>query len=724
MTTASNSVKFIRFGVFELDLQSGELRKSGLRIKLQEQPFQVLAALLERPGEVVGKEELRKRLWADDTFVDFDHGLGSAINRLREALGDSADNPRFVETLSRRGYRFIAHVDVGSGLAAPVVAPKGHLRSGETAAPQGDLQALPPATWGGNGAPVGADASLGVGARKPARPSPWPLRLAAMLAMLLVGLAVGWFVWHRAWPPSAQAARSRISSLAVLPLENLSRDPEQEYFADGMTDELITNLAKVSALRVISRTSAMQYKDTKKPLPQIARELNVDAVVEGTVLRSGSRVRITAQLVHAAEDRHLWAETYERDLRDALALQGEVARDIANRIQVKLTPQERAGLSSARPVNPEAHEAYLRGVYFWNKRTQQDLEKSIEYFNQATQRDPGYALPYAGLANAYNSLGGYGHSIPREMYPKALAAALKALALDDTLGEAHAALGFYKAQYEWDHPGADREFQRAIELNPGYAFAHVWRADQVLSKLERHTEALAELDRARELDPTSLNVSDQRGWVLYMARRYDEAIGQFRKTLELEPRFAHAHCWLGKAYLQKGMLREGLAELQEAASLPGGDSPLFRPWLGYGYARCGKRAEASNIIETLKAQAYSSWGIAAIYCGLGQEDQALAWLERAYQERDPRLPYANIEPAFDPLRSDAHFKDLMRAQPCAAVNLRQRLPCTLVLHRRSTRNNPQSISLSEMECGRDEGGRDRRYAGRIAYGTSRPEGVS
>ena len=451
----------------------------------------------------------------------------------------------------------------------------------------------------------------------------------------------------------------------MLPLENLSGDKEQEYFADGMTDELITNLGKISALRVISRTSVMQYRGAKKPLPEIARELNVDALVEGTVLRSGERVRITAQLVGVNPEKHLWAEAYERDLRDVLALQDEVARDIANRIQVKLTAQEQAGLSSARAVDPEAHSAYLRGVYFWNKRTQQDLEKSIEYFHQANLRDPRYALPYAGLANAYISLSGYAYFVPREVYQKAYAAVSRALELDETLGEAHAALGMYKAAFEWDLQGADRELQRAIELNPGYAMAHVWRADQVLSKLERHTEALAELDRARELDPTSLMVSDQRGWVLYTARRYDEAIEQFHKTLELEPRFAHAHCWLGKAYLQKGMLREGLAKLEKGASLPGGDAKLFRPWLGYGYARCGKRAEALKIIETLKAQdqnrsATAWWGIAAIYCGLGEKDKALDWLETSYKEREPRFTYTNIEPAFDPLRSDPHFQDLMR----------------------------------------------------------------
>jgi TolB-like protein/DNA-binding winged helix-turn-helix (wHTH) protein/Tfp pilus assembly protein PilF len=705
------SRRLARFGPFEVDLQAGQLRKNGLKVKLYDQPFQILVCLLEHAGEVVTREELQQKLWPADTFTDFDHGLNNAINRLREALCDSADKPRYVETLPRRGYRFIAPVDLGAG-AQPSPGPanvgpspsegvkksagadlkvcegaanscrrtpqgvrqpsevrfsdtfsgRGTGDEGVAASPVPTPAGLPqePALSAAKGVPLQPAPGDAGAVRKLLRPGPWPLRLAATLAMLLVGIAVGWFVWQRAWRPSAQAATSRISSLAVLPLENLSRDPEQEYFADGMTDELITTLAKVSALRVISRTSAMQYKHTKKPLPQIGRELNVDAVLEGTVRRSGTRVRITIKLVQAAEDRHLWAETYERDLRDVLALQEEVAHDMASEIRVKLTPRERAGLSSARPVNPEAHEAYLRGIYLWNKRNEPDLEKSIEYFNQAAQKDPGYALSYAGLANAYNLLGSYA---PREIHPKARAAALKALALDDSLGEAHAALGVYKAAYEWDDLGADREFRRAIELNPGYVWAHVWRGE-TLSGMERHREALAELDRACELDPTSLRVSDQRGWVLYMARRYDEAIEQFRKTLDLEPRYAHARCWLGKAYLQRGMLQEGLAELEKGASLPGGRGPLFRHWLGYGYARCGKRAEALKIIETMTAQGQKSfaspWGVAAIYCGLGQKEQALAWLERAYQDRDDAFPAANIEPAFDPLRSDTHFQDLMR----------------------------------------------------------------
>jgi TolB-like protein/DNA-binding winged helix-turn-helix (wHTH) protein/Flp pilus assembly protein TadD len=608
-------------------------------VRLQEKPFQILRVLLERPGEVVTREELKKRLWHADTFLDFDHSLGTAIGKLRQALGDSAQNPRFVETLGSRGYRFITPV-VGS-VEISKLAIESHITATQVpgveniAALREKTRGWPPKAW-----VAGGTASV--------------LALCAILIALNAG---GWRdqIFGRGRP-------AEISSLAVLPLENLSRDPDQEYFADGMTDELITNLGKVEALRVISRTSVISYKGTRRPLALIARDLNVDGVVEGTVSRSGDRVRITAQLIRVKPEKHLWAETYERDLRDVLALQQDVARDIAREIRIKLTPQEQAHLPSTRPVNPEAQEAYLRGVYFWNKRTEPDLEKSIEYFNLALRKDPSYALSYAGLANSYNMLALYAHAAPRETYPKVRAMALKALELDESLPEAHAVLGYYKEAYEWDEPGAEREFLRAIELNQGYVFAHIWRGE-VLSDLERHREAVAELDRARELDPTSLMVSDQRGWVLYMARRYDDAIEQIRKTIELEPRFAHAHCWLGRVYLQKGMLREGLAEIQEAGSLPGGDSQPYTAWLGYAYALSGRRAEAFKIVERMKAQEQKSYaspcGIAAIYCGLGQRDQALVWLEKANQERDPGLIDIRIEPAFDPLRSDAHFQDLV-----------------------------------------------------------------
>ena len=484
---------------------------------------------------------------------------------------------------------------------------------------------------------------------------------AALAALILIAIAV---------IPSPLRDRLRgtsrslpIRALAVLPLQDLSGVKGQEYFADGMTDELITEIAHIGSLRVISHTSAMRYRGVHTPLAQIARELNVDAVLRGTVLRSGERVRIAVELVWVNPEKHLWAETYTRDLRDVLALQEEVVRDITTEIRIKLTRQEQASLSTARPMDPEAHEAYLRGVYFWNKRTEPELEKSIAYFNQAVQKDPSYALACAGLANAYSSLAIYGHQAPRTIYSKALASARRALALDPALAEAHAALGFYKSNFEWDQPGAEREFRRAVELSPGYALAHVWRGE-TLTLMHQHSEALAELDRASGLDPTSLMVSDQRGWVLYMARRYDDAIRQLHKTIELESRFAHTHCWLGKAFLQKGMLREGLAELEHAASLPGGNSLLFTPWIGYAYALSGRRREASEIVGMMKAKERkglaSPYAIAVIYCGLGQKDQALAWLEKAYQARDSLFSDVHIEPALDFLRSDAHFQHLLR----------------------------------------------------------------
>jgi TolB-like protein/DNA-binding winged helix-turn-helix (wHTH) protein/Tfp pilus assembly protein PilF len=639
----------IRFGLFEADVSAGELRKRGRKIPVQDQPFRVLTLLLLHPGELVSREEFQRAMWPGDTFVEFDEGLNKAIQKLRRALDDSSDNPRFIETLPRKGYRFIAPVD---RLAGEVSGANGHPT-------QVDRNLIAPVASSGG--------TLTLPIEKPAvntaRRKMW-LIVAAATASMLAAAAIApragaWRNWVLGRPPV-------INSLAVLPLEDLARDPDQEYFADGMTDELITDLVKIGTLRVISRTSIMRYKGLRKPLAEIARELRVDAVVEGTVRRAGGRVRITAQLIQVNPEKHIWAETYERDLRDVLALQEGVARDIAGKISIKLTPQEQAGLSSARLIDPQAHEAYLKGIYFSNKRTAPAMEKSVGYFNQAIQIDPHYALAYAGLANAYNLMGSYAPISTLVLYPKARAAALQALALDGTLAEAHAALGLYRLRYEWDHPAADRELRRAIELSPGNVMAHVWRGE-VLSVSSRHAEALAELDRALELDPTSSLVSDQRGFVLYMARRYDDAVEQIRKSIELDPRFAHSHAWLGKAYLQKGMLREGLAELQEAASLPAGDSPLYAPWIAYAYALSGKRAEAYRLIDIMKANLKTSlakpFGIAVVYCGLKQKDQALAWLEKAYQERNTGIFTCTVEPAFDWLRSDPHFQDLLRRRP-------------------------------------------------------------
>ncbi len=461
-----------------------------------------------------------------------------------------------------------------------------------------------------------------------------------------------------------RATPGNIQALAVLPLEDLSGDSAHGYFADGMTEALITDLAKIKALRVISRTSAMQYKGVHRPLPQIARELNVDAVVEGSVLRSGNRVRITAQLIHAATDQHLWAESYERDFRDVLALQSEVARAIASEIRVKLTPQDKARLRRVGSVDPEAYQLYLKGRFYWNKRTAAGLKKGIEYFHQAIDLDPNYALAYAGIADCYSLLGWdlFGAFPPRDALSIAKAAAIKAVELDDSLAEAHNSLAWTKLAFDWDWSGAESEFTRAIELNPGYAVAHHWYAECLVG-MGRYDKALAEIRRAQELDPLSQIISSVVGWILYFERRYDLAITQFRKALELDPNFWVAYWTLGRTYEDKGMFAEAEAEIQKAIELSA-RTPFSLAALGHVYAVSGRRAEAQQALRELKdlsKQRYvPPFSVATIHAGLDEKDQAFQWLERACEERSGWLIWVKADPTCDPLRFDARFQDLLR----------------------------------------------------------------
>jgi TolB-like protein/Tfp pilus assembly protein PilF len=552
----------VRFGAFELDFRASELRKQGTKVKLQEQPFQILQVLLQRPGETVTREELQQKIWPSDTFVDFDHGLYNAIKRLREALGDSAETPRFVETLSRRGYRFIGKIECD--------AP-------------------------------------------------------------------------------------RVRSLAVLPLENLSRDPEQEYFAEGLTEALITTLAKIGELRVVSRTSIMQYKRVHKPLREIARELEVDAIVEGTVLRAGDRVRITAQLIDAAKETHLWAESYERDLRDVLALQSEAAQAIAREIQVKLTPQEQAHMARVRRVDPEAYEAYLKGRYHWNRRP--GIRKSIEYFEQAIAKDPTYAAAYAGLADCLSALTAWGH-VPGCVKAKELAE--RALELDHSSGEAHTSLAF-AAMYDYDFLTAQREFERSIELNPRYGTAH-HLFGFYLGLMGRYEEAYTELQRAIRLDPLSSLANALLGYIYLYARRYDQAIEQFVKTLELDPDSAFAQCGLGWAYRCKSLHEPAMAALRKSVELWHGPSPLS--WLGEAYAAGGRRDEAHQVLEQLhelsKQRYVTPYGVGRVYAALGEKEEALHWLETAYCKRAEWMVLLKVDPCLDDLRPDPRFQDLLR----------------------------------------------------------------
>src|ERR1700756_1281416 len=627
----------VRFGIFEVDFAAGELRKHGIRIKLRgEQTFQVLSILLEHAGGVVTREELRGQLWAADTFVDFEHSLATAISKIRDALGDSADSPRYVETLPRRGYRFIADV---------AVVDQAPLDRRETVV--GGV----PGTQGHNRADL---------VREPAASKRWAWSLAWTIsgfAVALILLILAAQIFRLSSRPPAN-----IRSLAVLPLESLSGDASQDYFADGMTDELITDLGQISVLRVISRTSIMSYKRTRKPLPQIARELNVDAVVEGTVLRSGEQVRITAQLIQASADKHLWADSYEGDVRDTLALQKKVARDIAEQIRINLTSQEQAALTSVKVVNPEAYEDYLKGRYFWNKRTADGLKKAIDYFDQAIEKDPNYAQAYSGLADSYALLGDweYGVLAPKEAFPRAQAAATKALELDNLLGEAHTSLAFSLDLFDWDWQSADREFRRAIELNPSYATAHHWYAWH-LSEMGRNSEALAEMRKAENLDPLSLIISADVAEILLVAHSYDEAIQQSRKTIDMDPNFAVAHYELGQVFVQKHMYNEAIAELHKAIELSGGSTTCTSN-LAFAYAVAGRRNEAVKIMKDLTNPSNHVFSnapeIALIYVGLDEKDQAMTWLEKAYAEHFN--PSVLLRPAFDPLRSDPRFKDLVR----------------------------------------------------------------
>ncbi len=461
---------------------------------------------------------------------------------------------------------------------------------------------------------------------------------------------------------STNSASPVIRSLAVLPLESLSSDASQDYFADGMTDELISDLGQISALRVISRTSVMAYKHARKPLPQIARELNVDAVVEGTVLRSGDQVRITAQLIEASSDKHLWSQSYQGELRDTLALQGKVARAIADQIRINLNSQEQAALKNVRVVNPEAYESYLKGRYFWNKRTADGLKVALAYFNQAIDEDAKYAQSYSGLADTYALLGDwqYAAMTPKEALPKAKAAAIKALELDSALGEAHNSLAFCLDGFDWDFDSAGKEFRRAIELNPGYATAHHWYAWH-LSLLGRYDEAIVEMRKAENLDPLSLIINADLAELLVLAHSYDESIRQSRKTIEMDPTFALAHNQLGQAYLQKQMHDEAIAELQKAVQLSAG-SPTCIANLARVYAASGKRSEAAKLLSDLKKRSNPGYShaseIAVIYAALGDKNQAMTWLEKGYEERFN--PGVLLRPGFDPLRSDPRFQDLVR----------------------------------------------------------------
>jgi TolB-like protein/DNA-binding winged helix-turn-helix (wHTH) protein len=617
--------KAIRFGVFEIDPQAGELRKSGVRLKLQDQPFQLLMTLLDKPGTLVTREELRKKLWDTDTFVDFEHSLGTAINKIREALGDSADNPRFIETLPRRGYRFLASVE-----------------------------------------PVERHGAVPVIASSPARTRiPWAATCGLVLA-LTAALLIGLNVDKLRMRIFAKSRSPEIRSIAVLPLQNLSNDPNQEYFSDGITDALTTELAQIGALRVISRTSAEHFKGTRETLPEIGRKLNVEAIVEGSVTRSENRVRITAQLIEAQNDRHLWAKSYERDLRDVLTLQDKVARDIAEEIRVKLTPEERTRLTDARPVNPEAHEAYLRGRFLWNQRTESQLHKAKGYFEQAIAKDPGYAAAYSGLADTYFYLSyGWGHIPPKEGMPLSRAAALKSIELNGSAAEGHASLGTVKFLYDWDFSGAEQELRRAIALNPNYEMGH--HAYSVLLGAERrHEESVAEARKAVEVDPLSVPAHNIFSSMLAAANRWDEAFLEDQRALELDPNPTHLgmfHDRMAYYYQRKGMTNEAIEEEVKARTAKGATPEQIQEIRNI-YAQSGRKGVLKREIDAaLKRWEKGHWHndayvIASLNAELGDMDNSFKWIEKCIELRSTVLIWIYVgDTAW---RKDPRFTEVQR----------------------------------------------------------------
>ncbi|MGB8583602.1 MAG: winged helix-turn-helix domain-containing protein [Candidatus Sulfotelmatobacter sp.] len=629
-----------RFGPFELRTGARQLSKGGTKVKLSGQPYLILEVLLSRAGEIVTREELRQKLWPADTFVDFEHGLNTSVKKLRQALCDSAEAPRYIETAPRLGYRFIATVE-----ALPEKKP------------QSLVEAEPAASL----------SPLVVSDTPPrARISP---RVFAFAFVVVVLLGVLWYMQStgriKSWRNSSNAGlaanpRKVISSIAVLPLDNLSNDSSQDYFTEGMTDELINDLAQLGGLRVTSRTSVMRYKGGTKTVPQIGQELGVDALIEGTVERVGNRVRIRVQLIDAATDRHLWARSYDHELKDVLLLQSTAAHDIATEIegQVVVSPNQLHALNE-RAVQTDAYEAYLKGRFFWNKRSLASLQQAVKYFQQAIALDPTYARAYAGLAESY-AIMGYMVSPSDEQAQKGRAAARRAIELDDQLPEAHTALGFIAENHDWDWRTAEQEYRRAIQLNPNYATGHQLYAE-CLALQGRFDEAFPEIERARQLDPLSLIIATDNGAILFFAHQYDRAIEQFRAVLEMDPNFPRAHMLIN-VYVQKGLFADALADAE------GWRRGQGRNWswgaLAYIYGRSGQRAEAKFALEQLerisRSEVVDPLSFAIAYIGMGDKEKAIAWLQKAYEWHSSSLTALKVDPTYDPLRNDPRFQALVR----------------------------------------------------------------
>jgi TolB-like protein/DNA-binding winged helix-turn-helix (wHTH) protein/Tfp pilus assembly protein PilF len=599
-----------RFGDFILEPNEHILRRANQQIHLRPKAFEILLYLVKRHGHLVRKKELLEGVWPD--VIVTENTLSHGIDEVRQALQDNAQEPLFIRTVPRLGFKFIAKVEESFPSSDKV---------------RSDEKKLPLSSY------------------------PRSKRITVVITTIfLLGLVTLVVL------KLSEGRDNDINSIAVLPFINLNVDPEQDYFVDGMTEELTTNLARIKRLRVISRTSAMTYKNAKKSLPEIARELNVDAVIEGSVLKDSNRVRITVQLVNARRDQHLWVESYERNLDDILTLQTELAQAIAKEIRLELIPEQK----KVSPVNPEAYIAYLRGRYFWNMRTPEGFEKAKQQFLTAISYDTNYAPAYAGLADTYSSLASYGLLQTNEASVKAKEYVTRALELDESLAEAHVSLSFNLSN-AWDYSGARKELEHAIELNPNYATAHHWYAFNLINSGQIE-EGIAEMKKAQQLSPLSLRIQVDLGRAFYFARKYNQAIEQYMQALEIDRNFAPAHSLLGLVYLEKGLYKKAIAKLQEGMKISKNQLSI---WLGYAYAVAGQTDKAFDMLQKLRErwdkQQEGAIYIALIYIGLGKKEEAFEWLNKAYEKHETDLAFSlSVYPYWDTIRSDPRFTMLIR----------------------------------------------------------------
>jgi TolB-like protein/DNA-binding winged helix-turn-helix (wHTH) protein/Flp pilus assembly protein TadD len=655
----------IRFGEgYELDLCPRRLRRGNHVLKLERIPFEILLLLLEHRGEIVTRDQIVSRVWGQDVFLDTDNSIRGAIRKLRHALKDDAETPRFIQTVTGRGYRFIAPVIALKQITAAsepqvsaVPASDGKL----VPEPDGSLQARRLRVVEQHEDRTAEIPTLpGTADRHESRKG-YKWLFVGTAALLSIACLLAVWGWRRASRPPTPSKGKIV--LAVLPFENLSHDPDQEFFSDGLTEEMIAQVGKLNPdrLTVVARSSVAKYKGSNLTAKEIGRALNADYLLQGSVRRGSDRVRVTVQLIHAQTQMDLWTESYDRELKDLLAVQDSVVQSITSQIHIALSDEQKARLASPRQSRPEAYEAYLKGRYYWNKRTADGLQKAEHYFQQAVDSDPTYAAAYSGLADCNSGLMWHGFKSPAEALPKAYAAARKAVEIDPQSAEAHASLGLVLSHH-WDWAEAEAEFRRALELDPQYANAHHWYGDY-LSIKSRHDEALAEARRALELDPLNLMISTWVGLRYYMAHNYSAAIEQNRNSVELDSNFAAAHLLLGEDYVQAGLHSEGISELKRAASLSG-SSPLYTAQVAVSLAVAGRKSEALRIaheLETISRQRYvSPYGLAQIYAALDSKENTFKWLEAAYSDHAVWMGYLAVDPIFDRYHSDQRFQELLQ----------------------------------------------------------------